>query len=125
MNSYVMIIISNVVALATGALKFIPNLTAELYGVAIDAIVEQLQQSKAQFITEETEPTTQLVEGMVANGLEAIQAGLDSKGDSKYDSYFEEAVNFLKNLGTTGHPMLAAIQTWFQNTFKKKQAASA
>ena len=122
MNSYVLIIISNVVALATGALKFIPNLTAELYGQAIDAIVEQLQQSKAQFIAEETEPTTELIEGMVANGLEAIQAGLDSKGDSKYDSYFEEAVNFLKNLGTNGHPMLAAIQTWFQNTFKKKQA---
>ncbi len=125
MNSYVLIIISNVVALATGALKFIPNLTADLYSQAIDAIIEQLQQSKTQFTAEETEPTTELIEGMVANGLEAIQAGLDSKGDNKYDSYFEEAVNYLKNLGTTGHPLLAAIQTWFQNTFKKKQAASA
>ena len=125
MNSYVLIIISNVVALATGALKFIPNLTADLYSQAIDAIIEQLQLSKTQFTAEETEPTAELIEGMVANGLEAIQAGLDSKGDNKYDSYFEEAVNYLKNLGTTGHPLLAAIQTWFQNTFKKKQAASA
>ena len=125
MNGYVLIIISNVVALATGALKFIPNLTADLYSQAIDAIIEQLQLSKTQFTAEETEPTAELIEGMVANGLEAIQADLDSKGDNKYDSYFEEAVNFLKNLGTTGHPMLAAIQTWFQNTFKKKQAASA
>ena len=125
MNGYVLIIISNVVALATGALKFIPNLTADLYSQAIDAIIEQLQLSKTQFTAEETEPTAELIEGMVANGLEAIQADLDSKGDNKYDSYFEEAVNYLKNLGTTGHPLLAAIQTWFQNTFKKKQAASA
>ena len=125
MNTYMLTIITNVVALATGALKFIPNLTAELYGQAIDAIIDQLQQSKAQFTAQETEPTTDLIEGMVANGLEAIQAGLDSKGDNKYDSYFEEAVNFLKNLGANGHPVLAAIQTWFQNTFKKKQATAA
>ncbi len=125
MNKYVLLIITNIVALATGLLKFIPQLTAELYGQAIDEIVTQLQASKAQFVEQETEPTTELIEGMVANGLTAVQAGLDSKGDTKYDDYFAEAVSFLRNLGTIGHPVLAAIQTWFQTTFKKKQAAPA
>lgn len=124
MNKFIAIIITNAVALITGALKFIPNLTADLYNSAIDEIVTQLQASKAEFTAEATEATPEVIEGMTINALEIVQAGLDSKGDTKYDKWIEEGISFLEKIEAGAGTLLAGIKTWFQATFQKKKLAA-
>lgn len=121
MNKFITIIITSLVAMVIGALKFVKGITQDQFNAAIDEIVLQLQAAKAEFNTEQTETVEQVVEEMVVNALTGVQAGLDSQGDTKYDNYFEEGEDYLGNLAKNPtHPIVAALKTAWQKLFHPK-----
>ncbi len=63
---------------------------------------------------------------LVLDALQIADDALTAAGKTTLAPYDEEAIQLVENFSNNGgHPIAAAIKTFFQNIFKKKQAAPA